>query len=1337
MPMSPTASDREGAGLPLEGLRLRPILAAAIALAMVLVVFALPPAARASTGTLAPPYGDAGLDTDVPANGLFNYLVITVPVNVAVAGGFIFIVQLYDGTGTTQILQSQLIVDLQTGSSTVDVRLNGAQIRRSGFNGPYVSRIVMLNDTFSLQGVDAFTTTGTYLATSFEGFPAALAPPHADAGVDTNGDGRFDYLAVDAFVNVSDAGVYTVHGVLRDSPPTTVIALTSNTTFLPGGTRLGVRLRFGGTDIRAAGMNGPFNVNLSLESASRAQLGTDTYTTSGTYFLSNFVAPAASFAPPHEDYVVDLNGNGFHDYLVLNAVVSVSEPGFYSVQATIPTIPLTSDARVYLPVGTQVVQLDFIGVDIFNAGIDGPYAIDLTLSDDNGRVLDRDIHTTATYFAVDFEPSPPARWVSPTNESVRDDDRNGLWDHLVVNATVDAARRGTYEWSMEVWDSTFTTFIESVSGSWDLSSGRNPVQMLASGLQISRSGVDGPYGVDLYLSDAKGRQIDYLRLTTAAYRAADFEGIPARLTPPYADIGVDRNGDGVLDVIAVDVPVTVSRAGTFLLNGGLMDATFSVASFDQTFVDLTPGLTTVRLNFPGTDLFRSGQGGAFYGFLGLSIVENGDVISLGNDNFVTHNYTASQFDQGPAVRLSGVVRAAGSGVPLESTGVIMWSSTLRLQRQVTTDATGYYEAWLPRGSYIVVADSPSRNAAGSSVSLTANTTLDFNLDLPAPDAVTGNITFSNWDRAALRIDFTLGADAVMTRLRCDVLFGNGDGVASQAELNRILILGGTPEIPLSTRDMFTVDGTPYVRVNGTASLSVGGAGPVISSTPIVGTLTGNFTAATPVAVTPVHRSRFLSTYDAFDHTETFSLNWPATYAMKAYVPAPAVAVGGIGSSTTVVDPAADPNPRDYVTDAWLNLTIATTDATPPLVTGAALDGHSTLRMKPGPAVTVTATASDVGRGDWTISGANYTVGPRNWAASTPMSAQDGAFDSASEAVTGTLATAAIAEGTHQICVYARDIVPNNDTAGSCATLIIDNTPPATTNVRVDGQATKTVVVGTSVTLTATVSDAASGNSTVASANYTRGSAAWPGVAMGATDGAFNGPGEDVTATVSTTGWTPGTYELCVYGTDEVGNGATAQACAQLVVIDQDLTAPSVIDARALPNPANTTTAVNISANVTDNIGVDTVFIEILGPSGASVANVTASFDATTGRYYVSRVFASGGGYTYKISARDTSGNWRTATGTFTVTAPNPVGGPSLLDFWWLFVVLAVAAVAVIAIVLWSRRRRAGPATEPTSAPAPKSGDVQTAESSAPSTEIPPPPMDTHASGPPPPPPPHP
>jgi len=85
------------------GVRARVLLAVSFAIAVAMAVFASLPAATASTGALSGPHSDRGLDTDAPANGLFDWLVVSVGATVTVPGGFLLIVQLYDGTGVTGI----------------------------------------------------------------------------------------------------------------------------------------------------------------------------------------------------------------------------------------------------------------------------------------------------------------------------------------------------------------------------------------------------------------------------------------------------------------------------------------------------------------------------------------------------------------------------------------------------------------------------------------------------------------------------------------------------------------------------------------------------------------------------------------------------------------------------------------------------------------------------------------------------------------------------------------------------------------------------------------------------------------------------------------------------------------------------------------------------------------------------------------------------------------------------------------------------------------------------------------------------------------------------------
>lgn len=91
-----------------------------------------------------------------------------------------------------------------------------------------------------------------------------------------------------------------------------------------------------------------------------------------------------------------------------------------------------------------------------------------------------------------------------------------------------------------------------------------------------------------------------------------------------------------------------------------------------------------------------------------------------------------------------------------------------------------------------------------------------------------------------------------------------------------------------------------------------------------------------------------------------------------------------------------------------------------------------------------------------------------------------------------------------------------------------------------------VAQGATLTVDALVDDSATGGSDIASAAWTLNAS---GGAMGATDSAFDSATENVTAD-TTAPAEAGLYDLCVTGTDSVGN-TSAPTCIQLVVYDPD------------------------------------------------------------------------------------------------------------------------------------------------------------------------------------------
>jgi hypothetical protein len=115
----------------------------------------------------------------------------------------------------------------------------------------------------------------------------------------------------------------------------------------------------------------------------------------------------------------------------------------------------------------------------------------------------------------------------------------------------------------------------------------------------------------------------------------------------------------------------------------------------------------------------------------------------------------------------------------------------------------------------------------------------------------------------------------------------------------------------------------------------------------------------------------------------------------------------------------------------------------------------------------------------------------------------------------------------------------------------DLCPPAIEDVRLNGiQGPLLVDLGTLVEVTARLNDTLLGNSNITGANYTIGQANWPSSKpMNPIDGSFDTPVEEVTnapALIDTSLLGTGTYQICVYGSDEENNNLTG-SCQTLIV----------------------------------------------------------------------------------------------------------------------------------------------------------------------------------------------
>jgi len=464
-----------------------------------------------------------------------------------------------------------------------------------------------------------------------------LSPVSGDAGsdygLDTDGNGRFDWLVVEATVNLPEAGTWSISaGLMTSTPPTGgicggpypvplvavpgdilppewSIAWTYEVYFFPAGTQT-VRMAFQGTDIFRAGVDGPYLVRATLSLGTvcpycRYEAGSMPWF-DGHYLMWNYTTQAyqvADFQEPfrpayftggHTDSAVDVDEDGLFDFLELRADIRVNAEGTYNLNGvlsatTAPAYPDPSMPVVYtmvayayrdvsLQVGDTSVHLRFRGDQIRMANVDGPWDFSLTM-----------------YGPVDI---------------------------LYLNGTVGTRPPGD---------------------------GFAPMPMPVP---------------------------ETLCGTTAAYRADAFDDTVELLayTGVFEEIVPDRDGDGLYDLLEIRAGVDVFAQSGFdiraILRSG--DGKTDIASF-MTQMYLPEGLGLVAVAFDGAMIRANGIDGPYQVYLSIT------PTMMGFDpetTYATRVYRAADFDEG-CLNCSGHWIGDLAARPFDASGMSISVSVVR------------------------------------------------------------------------------------------------------------------------------------------------------------------------------------------------------------------------------------------------------------------------------------------------------------------------------------------------------------------------------------------------------------------------------------------------------------------------------------------------------------------------------------------------------------------------------------------------------------------------------------------------------------------------------------
>ena len=139
-----------------------------------------------------------------------------------------------------------------------------------------------------------------------------------------------------------------------------------------------------------------------------------------------FSSSASAEESPHitvkgvDDLAADADNDGILDFLVISVQVHVKSEGTYTVYGMIGTISsnlITAHNSSYLAVDSGILELKFPGKKIYDSGMNGPYVVQLTITNDEEHISHK--HTTAVYSLEDFDPTiPPSPPIPLYNENL-------------------------------------------------------------------------------------------------------------------------------------------------------------------------------------------------------------------------------------------------------------------------------------------------------------------------------------------------------------------------------------------------------------------------------------------------------------------------------------------------------------------------------------------------------------------------------------------------------------------------------------------------------------------------------------------------------------------------------------------------------------------------------------------------------------------------------------------------------------------------------------------------------------------------------------------------------
>ncbi len=550
---------------------------------------------------------DAGLDPDT--DGDIDEMVVYVPVEASLPWEYMVNYDLYEQSGMTYLGSGGVETFLPSGYNVVELSIPGLLMSAYGYDGPYYLDLYLYDTDWNYLDLGSHVTDA-YMVSDFESEGGVLVPPFADFVSDWDWDGKYDMLAVDVAELVAEEFGAFIEGILYDQAANEIARSSSYIWLWPGYNYF--TFWFDGLDIRLNGADGPYTVEVYLYDDGMNLLDSETHVTAA-YLWDDFEEPRAGFSPPHEEWAVDSDADLLYDHIQFNVSLEVYEDSWFYVNAEMydsyDNMISSYNTYEYSDAGEHTTVIYINGWDIGANNVDGPYRLELELRSDSWGLMDSDTHMTQEYSRLDFE-GPAVRWGTPITDHGEDIDLDGLYDEIVVEATVEVLAAGTYYFYGDLYHPGTGEYIYSSSADGMFDVGTYVIELRFPAEMISVYGVDISWLVELRVYDAWWSTLDVNDYYTQVYAVGSLERPDAYFGPIDEVYDLDSDADGLIEYLVVNATVNVTVAGYYYLEGTFYLDMSRVTSIEDATVYLDVGdMQTVPLAFETWRLWMEGSDG--------------------------------------------------------------------------------------------------------------------------------------------------------------------------------------------------------------------------------------------------------------------------------------------------------------------------------------------------------------------------------------------------------------------------------------------------------------------------------------------------------------------------------------------------------------------------------------------------------------------------------------------------------------------------------------------------------------------------------------------------------